>query len=159
MATILFDDNFSQKEKVILTKTFKANCERLDIDKRDCTVTVRRDHNDRKSQQGMMTRLSPDHFLVVLNSNSFNLFNGISVLGHEVVHVAQYLRGDLTDDERGSYWCGQHFPGFLCEIIYEHLPWEKEAFELQPKLHEHSLKTLSTDELIHVRDTSRHAFQ
>lgn len=158
MPTILFDDNFTAKEKVILMKTFKANCERLGITRYDCTVTVRREDIGRKSKQGAMTRVGPDHFLVLLNSNNFNLFEGISVLGHEMVHVHQYLRGDLTDSYAGCHWRGQVFPSLVCEILYEDLPWEKEAFGLQPALHKHAVDTLSREEGKYVVEVSRFAF-
>lgn len=159
MPTVLFDDNFDDKEKVILAKTFKTNCKHLNIDGADCTVTIRREFNQRKNKQGWMTRIGADHFLVMLNSNGFNLFEGISILGHEVVHIAQYLRGDLTDDAANCIWRGQHFPAFLCELIYQELPWEREAFELQPKLHKHAIDALPRAEQKHVAKVSRHAFE
>lgn len=158
MATVLFDDNFTEKEKVILTKTFRANCEHLDITNRDCTVTVRREDIGPKKQLGSMRQLTPDHFLVLLNSTGFNLFEGISVFGHEMVHVAQYLRGDLTDEREGCGWRGQLFPSLICQVIYKELPWEQEAFELQPKLHRHSIDSLHRAEVQHVLDVSRHAY-
>ncbi len=161
MPTIIFDDNFNNKEKVILSKTFKANCEHLDITNHDCTVIVHRQHLGKKGHQGSMSRLASDHFLVLLNSNGFNLFEGISVLGHEAVHIAQYLRGDLGDDHNGCNWRGQHFPRFICEAsaAYQHLPWEKEALGLQHQLHKHAIDTLPRTELGHVLDASRFAFE
>src|SRR6266852_2847576 len=156
MPTIIFDDNFNNKEKVIHSKTFKANCEHLDITNHDCTVIVHRQHLGKKGHQGSMSRLASDHFLVLLNSNGFNLFEGISVLGHEAVHIAQYLRGDLNDNEQGCCWRGQVFPKFICEASenYQHLPWEREAFDLQPKLHKRSLDILPRVDLKHVVDAS-----
>ena len=159
MATILFDDDFTAKERVILSKTFKANCERLNIAKHDCTVSVRRVHMDNKNRLGAMTQLAPDQFLVILNTKAFNLLEGISVLGHEMVHVAQYLRGDLADDKGNCVWQGEAFSSLTCQMFYKDLPWEKEAFELQPKLHKHALDALPHAELGHVIDVSRFAFE
>ena len=164
MPTILFDDGFTQKEKTILTKTFKSNCKHLGITERDCTVAVRRANIGPKNHLGSMGCLTSDYFMVVLNANGFNLFEGISVLGHETTHIAQYLRGDLSDvqeQEGGCNWCGQYFPKFICtsDVAYKDLPWEREAFELQPKLHKHSIDALERHEVGYVLDVSRFAFE
>ena len=161
MPTVLFDDGFTQKEKTILSKTFKSNCEHLGITERDCTVAVRRENIGPRRHLGTMSCLAPDHFMVVLNKNGFNLFEGISVLGHEATHIKQYLNGELKDVHEGCNWCGQHFPRFICNspVAYQDLPWEREAFELQPKLHRHAIDVLERHEAKHVLDVSRFAYE
>src|SRR5712675_2446103 len=95
-----FSDAFTDKEHNILAKTFQANCQHLGIDDADCTVLIHRHMLGPKRKQGVMSCLAPDKFLVMLNSEGINLFEGISVLGHEAVHIRQYLRGDLSDDKQ-----------------------------------------------------------
>lgn len=160
MTTVHFSDAFTDKEKTILAKTFQANCQHLGISDANCIVAIHRKVLGPKRHQGSMAHVSPNMFVVFLNSEGFNLFEGISVLGHEAVHIRQYLRGDLSDDKQGCNWRGQHFPRFICEAsaTYQHLPWEREAFDLQPKLHTRSLDTLPRAELKHVVEVSQHAY-
>src|SRR6266852_4125055 len=107
MSTTHFSDDFTAKEQNILAKTFQANCQHLGIGEADWSVIISRKKLGPKQHQGSMARVGPNTFVVMLNSNGFNLFEGISVLGHEAVHIAQYLRGDLNDNEQGCCWRGQ----------------------------------------------------
>lgn len=160
MITTHFSDAFTDKEKAILAKTFQANCQHLGINDDNCIVAIHRKELGPKRHQGSMARVGPELFVVFLNSEGFNLFEGISVLGHEATHIRQYLRGDLSDDNHGCNWRGQHFPRFICEAseTYRDLPWEQEAFDLQPKLHTRSLDTLPRTDLKHVIEASEHAY-
>src|SRR5258705_381862 len=137
MVTMHLSDDFTAKEQDILAKTFHANCQHLGIADADFSVSVQRKVIGPKRRQGAMKQVTPNTFLVLLNKEGFNLFEGISVLGHEAVHIRQYLNGDLSDHSEGCCWRGTIFPKFICEATetYQHLPWEREAFELQPKLH------------------------
>ena len=49
----------------------------------------------------------------------------ITTLLHEMVHVKQYIKGELTN----SSWKGEYFTG-----SYKDSPWEKEAYELEQSL-------------------------
>ena len=49
-------------------------------------------------------------------------------LGHEMVHVKQYVDGRLEHGSSGI-WLGT-----MCEDKYEDLPWEIEAYELEQKM-------------------------
>lgn len=57
----------------------------------------------------------------------------IHVIGHELTHVAQILRGDLEFKADGLYWKGkatEYTQGSLDHDVaaYKELPWEKEAY-------------------------------
>lgn len=157
MPTLNFDDGFDKMERIILTKTFRANCDRLGIKDRDCSVALRRGHLGAEMHQGKMTMIEPDQFLIILNANGFNLFEAISTLGHETVHIAQHLRGDMVDapGAEGITWKDQFFPTEVFTRMYQHLPWEREAFKLQPELHKHALDQLSREDSLHVIKASR----
>ena len=51
---------------------------------------------------------------------------------HELVHVRQTDDGDLSLD--GNSWKGFLYRTKEMEIEYDHLPWEKEAAELEEKM-------------------------
>lgn len=55
------------------------------------------------------------------------------ILCHEMVHLSQYMRGDLTFDiKKNSFtWKGNKYDS---SIPYKERPWEKEAFDGQSKL-------------------------
>lgn len=48
------------------------------------------------------------------------------VLSHELVHLEQKLRGDLTVTDDGFLWKGMFYPN---TYKYQQRPWEKEAFK------------------------------
>ena len=51
---------------------------------------------------------------------------------HELVHVRQTDDGDLSLD--GNSWKGFLYRTKEIEVDYDHLPWEKEAFDLEEKM-------------------------
>ena len=51
---------------------------------------------------------------------------------HELVHVRQTDDGDLSLD--GNSWKGFLYRTKEMEVDYDHLPWEKEAAELEEKM-------------------------
>lgn len=51
---------------------------------------------------------------------------------HELVHVRQTDDGDLSLD--GNSWKGFLYRTKEIEVEYDHLPWEKEAAELEEKM-------------------------
>jgi len=51
---------------------------------------------------------------------------------HELVHVRQTDDGDLSLD--GNSWKGFLYRTKEIEVDYDHLPWEKEAAELEEKM-------------------------
>ncbi len=55
--------------------------------------------------------------------------NFITTICHEMVHVKQGVRGELTEVCGKQYWKGK-----VCNKDYYEQPWEKEAYRLQDKL-------------------------
>ncbi len=56
----------------------------------------------------------------------------IRTMFHELVHVRQTDDGDLSLD--GNSWKDRLYRTKQMAVEYEHLPWEKEAFELEEKM-------------------------
>jgi len=53
-------------------------------------------------------------------------------LGHEMVHIAQYVRGDMEDHPCGTLWKGELFDdGEHLSDLYFMSPWEMEARALE----------------------------
>jgi hypothetical protein len=155
MPTLLVDEkSFSPTEKRILTKTFNSNCRDLGISGHDCSVELRKVDLGERNKHGGVNRLTPDRFLIVLNSNGFELFDASSALGHEAVHIGQYLKGTMAEDPDGTFWEGNFYPTFLHKPLYDQLPWEKDAFGKQGKLHKRALRNLLPDEVHHVFNSS-----
>lgn len=66
-------------------------------------------------------------FLVVLEKGQ----QSVEILAHEMVHVAQYARGDLVDGNAHSIWRGEKFEATkVGSEQYYFSPWEVEAYGL-----------------------------
>jgi hypothetical protein len=50
------------------------------------------------------------------------------VIRHEMVHVDQIKRGDLSYDNDNVYWKGKTYPRSKMNEGAKKLPWEKEAY-------------------------------
>ena len=61
------------------------------------------------------------------------LYDLVSTICHEMVHVKQYVKGELSDlfSESGTKWKKKKFS---LDYNYDDSPWEKEAFRLEEKL-------------------------
>lgn len=63
---------------------------------------------------------------------NMSLYDLISTVCHEMVHVKQYCRGELKDDMWGyQQWKSKKFKE---DLEYMDQPWEKEAFKLEKRL-------------------------
>lgn len=158
MPTIAFDSGFSKLEKTILSKTFKANCQKLGLHKHDFFVQVRKadigppQHYARVAHPG-----GKDFFHVEINENGFNLFDASSSLGHETIHMKQYVSGALKDDRRGgSYWHDAHYDPLIVMISGNDVPWEQEAWALQGEVHKHAVASLTPEERKHIDHKHSH---
>lgn len=150
---------FSNLEKTILTKTFKANVTKLGLLKSDFKVEVSKEHLGRPGLHARVANPAKDHFIVEINSNEFNLFDATSALGHETVHMKQHLDGTMWNDDDGTYWNKDFYPEAIQRFLYQHLPWEKEAWAIQGELHKHAFNSLSPEERKHVDRTKSHGLR
>ena len=76
----------------------------------------------------------PREFMIELDASMKYSFDQILTwLAHEMVHLKQFVRGELCDYETGRVqWKTRSFG----RVHYDDQPWEKEAYRLEGKLYE-----------------------
>ena len=76
----------------------------------------------------------PREFMIELDASMKYGFDDILTwLAHEMVHLKQFVRGELCDYETGRVqWKTRSFG----RVHYDDQPWEKEAYRLESKLYE-----------------------
>jgi hypothetical protein len=100
--------------------------------------------------EGLCSKGARDHQVIVVNSDR-TLLASIFTLGHETVHVKQYLTGQLREDQGGILWQGKHYyPHWMASnpANYLRLPWEAEAFAKQDYLYRLAVRSLSRDHCV-----------
>ena len=72
--------------------------------------------------------------MIELDGSMKHSFDNILIwLAHEMVHLKQFVRGELFDYETGRVqWKSKSFG----RVHYDDQPWEKEAYRLEEKLYE-----------------------
>lgn len=78
------------------------------------------------------------YFLISLDPHGEGEDNPLSTLAHEMVHVRQYVTGDLVDGYSAQCrWKGKEYemPDIFSDDYY-FTPWEVEAFGLQVGLYQ-----------------------
>ena len=77
----------------------------------------------------------PREFAIELDSSMKHTFDQILIwLAHEMVHLKQFVRGELCDYATGSVqWKSKRYSR---NIKYADMPWENEAYRLESKLFE-----------------------
>lgn len=75
---------------------------------------------------GYCLHVQKNEFEIELH-NRGNLYDYVSYLAHELVHLKQYCRRHLVTRQRREFWMGEEMTG----LAYSKQPWEKEAWSLQ----------------------------
>ena len=114
----------------------------------DTVVSVALDHEGIKDKLVVIDKLSDranERFsgelkaMLLYNNSAFYIFidehsheEAITTISHELIHMNQYLSGDLVVVNEQLIWKGENwnFDG----VPYEMRPWEVEAFENQSSL-------------------------
>ena len=78
----------------------------------------------------------PREFCIELDaSTKFDFAQILTWLGHEFVHLKQFVRGELFDYETGkTQWKSRVYD--MANIVHDDQPWEKEAYRLESVLYE-----------------------
>jgi hypothetical protein len=79
-----------------------------------------------------------EHFYLFIDE--MDREEAISVISHEIIHMEQYLSGDLVYDNNNVIWLGQEIS--LESGEYEDRPWERDAFERESDLANNITKIL-----------------
>jgi hypothetical protein len=116
------------------TKLFKHQLKRhLFLDVRLCKHL---DALGYTSVEGYNYSDKPRDFLIEVNKNQ-NQVEILKTLAHEMVHVRQYVNGDLNDE--GTIWKGQPIPRKKHHDV--NAPWEIEAEEVGQQLYDEYVKS------------------
>jgi len=113
------------------SKTLIENC--LQIYKKELNLTnstyglvvfTERGMSAKEGMRGSVFKLGPKIIGMVIDTG-LDLERLIIALAHEMVHVKQYARGQITHGKNlnSRFWMGKKFRGH-----YYDLPWEVEAF-------------------------------
>ena len=75
----------------------------------------------------------PREFMIEIDTSMKHPFDQILTwLAHEMVHLKQFVRGELCDYETGRVQWKKRMYG---RVHYEDQPWEREAYRLEEKLY------------------------
>ena len=76
----------------------------------------------------------PREFMIELDASMKHPFDQILIwLAHEMVHLKQFVRGELFDYATGKVQWKKRMYG---RVHYDDSPWEKEAYRRENKLYE-----------------------
>jgi hypothetical protein len=75
---------------------------------------------------GLCEHVQGNEFLLELHHRG-TLYDFVSYIAHEIIHVKQYLEKELVHRNQKDYWKGHNFT----ETQYYAQPWEVEAWEMQ----------------------------
>ena len=105
--------------------------ELLGIEKLDIDVSI--GYTEEEGLGGFAQDMGGDEYLVALNPTLTDPVDLFSTLAHEMVHVSQYVRGDLEDGRMGRVRWKRRFykDAETGTRAYYRLPWEREAYKLQ----------------------------
>jgi len=80
--------------------------------------------------------IKPREFCIELDaSTKFDFAQILTWLGHEFVHLKQFVRGELFDYEYGkTQWKSRKYDTFAMK--HDNQPWEKEAYRLEGVLYD-----------------------
>jgi hypothetical protein len=110
--------------------------ERLGFEDIDIVINV--GSVDRDDVAGFCTRINDSNYydIGINTSQVADVEELFSILAHEMVHVHQFVRGDLEDLPNGKVrWKSKTFSDAPTgSKQYYSLPWEKEAYKKQDKL-------------------------
>ena len=66
---------------------------------------------------------------IILNQNISSPAQRKEVIDHELIHINQMERGDLSYTDTDVFWKGKKYPRSQMQEGAENLPWEKEAYK------------------------------
>tara|TARA_E500000318_G_scaffold110618_1_gene126598 strand:- start:4974 stop:5402 length:429 start_codon:yes stop_codon:yes gene_type:complete len=92
----------------------------------DITVQIK-SIPDKDNAWGLIEIQDSNREFIIEVEKSLSLYNFVTSLIHEMIHVKQYVRKELTDEGHNVFWNGEDFS----KVAYSKQPWEQEAYTLQ----------------------------
>jgi hypothetical protein len=121
--------NQKEKEKMI-KQVYNIYSKRFGIDQEHVKLNLAYSKFGGGTTHGYVKIDNDNKYIDVFIHLDFPLADIIETTIHELVHVEQYQRGDLTRDEENVYWKGTNHT----YTPYSKRPWEIEAFDKGKKL-------------------------
>tara|TARA_Y100000033_G_C2705235_1_gene90590 strand:+ start:154 stop:615 length:462 start_codon:yes stop_codon:yes gene_type:complete len=90
-----------------------------------------------------------DNIFEIDIDNKQKLYDLILTTCHEMVHVKQYTRKELTEQYPRSFWYGKEYTDGRC------YPWELEAWEMQKPLAHKYIKQHMNGAIKHIKMLDR----
>jgi hypothetical protein len=137
MINLTIDDGFSSRQKTDIANAVSLFANSLGLGRINFTLDVER--NLRSDVQGECVseeeKKNPRWFTITLRGKKSDE-DMIKTLAHEMVHVKQYIRNELSKQFRltrkgigiGSKWMGEFWDPKKHEDPYWDCPWEIEAY-------------------------------
>lgn len=143
MPSFLFSNDFTKLERRVYMKAARFACRELGCEQADATIEIRKVNLGRHTKGGL-GRLDKDRFTLALHRDN-DPCEIVHTLGHELIHFAQFMRGDLDERSNGFeapptiLWKGKAYGSVDIrkeggKAAYLALPWEKEAFAKHEEL-------------------------
>jgi hypothetical protein len=88
------------------------------------------------------------HPMIMLLSTQETIISQIEVLGHEMIHIDQLVKGRVEIFKDGEFvrWMNKIYSAAMLETIpYEDWPWEQEAIDGAPLLATAAFRAVSTE--------------
>lgn len=92
----------------------------------DITVQIK-SIPDKEKAWGLIEIQDSNREFIIEIEKSLSLYNFVTSLIHEMIHVKQYVRKELTDKGYTVFWNGKD----CSKLAYSKQPWEQEAYTLQ----------------------------
>ena len=92
----------------------------------DITVQIK-NIPDKEKAWGLIEIQDSNREFIIEIEKSLSLYNFVTSLIHEMIHVKQYVRKELTDKGYTVFWNGKD----CSKLAYSKQPWEQEAYTLQ----------------------------
>jgi len=129
-------------------KAGRLYAEKLEIPK-DTIISIHL--HEELDVSGFCNQIDQDEhvgFIIGLNTDE-TIDCPFMVLAHEMVHVKQYVTGDLVDSVEGMcFWKNKCYPEYdVDNNDYYFTPWEVEAYGLMYGLHDLYMRSLTENEL------------
>jgi hypothetical protein len=118
------------KKRKAMVKAAHFFAKKLGILKFDVTVNIvfKYDFTDTFSAYAQVEQVNSRRLNLDIDANLHDDI-ALEIMAHEMVHVKQYLKGELSEDKKGfQLWKGKHV---AADLKYHNQPWEREAMRKQ----------------------------
>lgn len=121
------------RKRKALVNAAEYFAKKLGIAKFECTVNIvfKYDFTKTFSAYAQVEQINAKRINLEIDAKLHDDI-ALEIMAHEMVHVKQYLKGELGQDKKGfQLWKGKHV---VAGLKYHNQPWEREAMRKQTVL-------------------------